>query len=70
MKLTRKLRPRSDLKVNTYVIVTRAIEEGINYGWNRAHKHTDRPSEGQIKQEIENAVMNSLSEVLIWSETD
>lgn len=70
MKLTRKLRSRSDLKVNTYVVVTRAIEEGINYGWNRAHKHTDHPSEGQIKQEIENAIMNSLSEVLIWPVED
>lgn len=70
MKLTRKLRPRSDLRVNTYIVVTRAIEEGINYGWNRAHKHTDRPSPEQIKQEIENAIMNSLSEVLIWPVED
>lgn len=70
MKLTRKLRPRSDLKVNTYVVMGRAIEEGINYGWNRAHKHTDRPSPEQIKQEIENAIMNSLSEVLIWQGED
>lgn len=62
--------PRGAVRVNAYVVVTRAIEEGINFGWNRAHKHTAQPSEQHIKQEIERAVMNELSEVILWSDTD
>jgi hypothetical protein len=54
------------VQVDTYKIVARAVEEGINYGWNRAHKHTETPNEQHIKQEIENAVMNSLTEIFIW----
>jgi hypothetical protein len=39
-----------------------AIKNGIDYGWNRAHKHTDTPNENLIKQEIENQIWNSIYE--------
>lgn len=61
-----KIKPSCDLRVNTYAVVTRAIEEGIGYGWNRAHKHTATPDEQTIKTEIENAVRNALSEILVY----
>jgi hypothetical protein len=32
------------------------IENGIEYGWRRAHKHTDDPTEDVIKGEISHAI--------------
>lgn len=52
------------LKLNTYFIIEEAVEKGIAYGMNRAHKHTDTPSKEHIVQEIERAVMHELSEVI------
>lgn len=49
---------------NVYKILSRAVEEGIVYGWNRAHKHTDAPGEEAIKDEMERAVMNEICEVV------
>ena len=68
MKLIRRLRPQSQLKINTYVVISRAVEEGINRGWYRAHKHTDTPSEPTIKSEIEREILNSLTEIISWSD--
>jgi hypothetical protein len=68
MKLTRRLRPQSQLKINTYVVISRAVEEGITRGWYRAHKHIDTPSEPTIKSEIEKEVLNSLTEIISWSD--
>lgn len=56
----------SIIKLNTYSLIERAVEEGTNYGWNRAHKHTANPEEQHIKNEIVRAVMNSLDEIIIW----
>lgn len=47
-------------KVN--LLIERCIEDGINYGWNRAHKHVDSPSEYEIKDQIQSAIMNELYE--------
>lgn len=52
------------MKVKTYTVLERAIEEGIAYGYRRAFKHTETPSEEAIKSEILNSVMNSISEVV------
>ena len=52
------------LKCNTYTIVERAVEEGVVWGWNRAHKHTDTPSEEYIKEQIAYYVMLSLEEAV------
>jgi hypothetical protein len=52
------------IKVKTWDVVTRAVEEGINHGWNRAHKHTSTPSEQVVKENMEREILNSLSEVL------
>jgi hypothetical protein len=56
--------PKVKLKADIYKILSRAVEEGIAYGWNRAHKFTDKPNEETIKDEIEKAVMNEICEVI------
>jgi len=51
-------------------ILRRAVEEGIAYGWRKAHKHTDKPSEDAIREAIEDAVMSEICEVFIIDEDD
>lgn len=50
------------MKAKTYNLIRHCVENGINYGWNRAHKHVSDPSPEQIKNAIEDAVMNEVSE--------
>lgn len=52
------------IKFRFYDIVQRAVEEGVAYGYHRAHKHSDSPNENQMKQEVEQAVMFALSEII------
>jgi hypothetical protein len=68
MKLTRRLRPRANLKIDSYKIIARAVEEGINHGCQRAHKYSGNPNQELLKREIESAVMNHLSEIIIWND--
>jgi hypothetical protein len=50
------LRPRLDR------ILDLCIENGIELGWNRAHKHTDNPQDDAIKAEIAQAIWAELDE--------
>lgn len=63
-----KLEPT--IKLNVYEILSRAVESGVGYGYRRAHKHTNRPTEDVITQEIYNAVMNELFEVLVYNDDE
>ena len=55
---------KAKLKVDVYKIVARAVEEGVNYGWMRAHKYVEKPSEDIIKDEMERGVMLMLDGVI------
>ena len=48
------------LKPKTWEVLRMAVEEGVAYGYQRAHKHTDQPSEEAVKQAIEEAVLNAI----------
>lgn len=50
------------LKVRSYPVMERAVEEGVGYGWRRAHKHTDKPDEDTAIEQIRQAVMNEICE--------
>lgn len=52
------------MNLKTYYIIHRAVEEGISYGMQRSHKHTDTPSKEHIEQEILRSVMDYLSEII------
>jgi hypothetical protein len=58
--------PKVALKPDVYRVVARAVEEGVAYGYERAHKYDDKPSEETIQDQIEQAVMAALSEVVKW----
>ena len=63
----RKPRVAGSIRVDAYAIVSRAVEEGVAYGWNRAHKHTDTPDEQAIHAAITDAVLGTLCEVLLFA---
>ena len=53
------------MKAKEYLLLSKCVEDGIQYGINRAHKHTDAPTQEHLAREIENAVMN---EICSWFE--
>ncbi len=50
------------MNVRAYPVLHRAVEEGVAYGYRRAHKHTDTPDVRVIQEQIVNAVMNEICE--------
>lgn len=50
------------LKPKTWKILQQAVETGVAYGWQRAHKHDDHPTEDVIKQAIEQAVLSEIGD--------
>jgi len=52
------------LKFRAYDLIARAVEDGVVYGHNRAYKYTDKPSADILRQEISQAVISSLCEIL------
>jgi hypothetical protein len=52
-----------------YQLTGEAVEAGLRYGWRRAHKHTDSPSEEQILSALYDAVMLELCE-RFWFDGD
>jgi hypothetical protein len=50
------------MRANEYLVLEMAIEQGVDLGFNRAHKHTDQPTPEQIKDAIHHAVLNEVCE--------
>jgi hypothetical protein len=48
-------------------VLEMAIEDGISYGYRKAHKHVENPSEGAIIDNIKEGVMYYLYE---WFDFD
>lgn len=57
-----KRRVSGGMCVRAYDVLRRAIEEGVEYGWRRAHKHTDTPDAEAIKDQIVTGILNEVSE--------
>lgn len=55
------------MKPNTYKILSRAVEEGVDYGWHRAHKHVEKPDDASVRDAIADAV---ISEICEWFDLD
>ncbi len=68
MKRT-KQRVSGGMQVRAYEVLRRAVEEGIDYGWRRAHKHTDSPNEAALKDEVLQGILNEVCEVFAFDET-
>ncbi len=68
--MAKKLGIETTIKIDGYLVIQRAVEEGVAYGVRRSHKHTDHPTEDQISTEVENAVMNEICEVLQFGNSE
>ena len=54
------------MRPNYYVIIDRAVEEGVLYGWNRAHKHEETPTPEAVREAIASAVIDAICEVFTF----
>jgi len=50
------------MKPKFHKILEMAIEQGVSYGYRRAHKHIENPTESAIIDNVVEGVMNSLYE--------
>jgi hypothetical protein len=48
------------MRIRAYSVLRRAVEEGVAYGWQRAHKHIDTPDAGTIEEQIVTAVLHEV----------
>jgi hypothetical protein len=53
---------RGGMRIRAYPVLCRAVEEGVAYGWRRAHKHIDTPDVKSIEEQIVTAVLNEICE--------
>lgn len=58
------------MKAKEYPLLVRCVEEGVAYGYSRAHKHTDTPTEEQIKDAIAEAVVSKICEGFAFEPTE
>lgn len=61
------MKPKPGLRWNAYELISRAVEAGVAYGYNRAHKH-GKPKPEALKEAIEREVITELCEVLIFED--
>jgi hypothetical protein len=50
------------MKAKDYNLIERCVDDGIEYGYNRAHKHVQDPNPEHIKSAIRDAVMLEITE--------
>lgn len=62
MKRRTKRSVTGGMLVRAYEVLRRAVEEGVAYGWRRAHKHTDAPGEDAIVDQVVQGVLNEVCE--------
>jgi hypothetical protein len=58
------------MKPKIYTILSEAIEIGIRFGYARAFKHTDSPSESAILEDIHDAIMVEVTGRFSFGEED
>lgn len=58
------------MKVKMYTLIQQIVEQGIDAGYTRAHKHTDTPIEETIKHCIEQYIMQGFDEYFEFNSED
>ena len=54
------------MRVNAFAVLADAVNQGIERGWHRAYKHADKPSESDIKEAVEIAVIDAICEYFVF----
>lgn len=63
-KKSSKIEIGDSIRLDAYNIISNAIENGIELGWNRAHKHVEAPSKDHLLDEIHRNIMNNLCDII------
>ena len=50
------------MKPKLLIILEMAVDQGITVGWNRAHKHVEKPDETLMKAAMNDAIMGKFYE--------
>jgi hypothetical protein len=50
------------MKAREYDLMQLAVEDGVAIGYARAYKHTDEPSEHEMKDHLQREIMNQICE--------
>ena len=58
------------MKPKFHKILEMAVEHGVSYGYRRAHKHIENPTELMICDHIEQCVMEQIHEYFTFEEND
>jgi hypothetical protein len=56
------------MKAKTYQLIQECVENGVQLGFNRAHKHTDTPSDDELQNKIIDSVMLEICEWFTFDE--
>ena len=58
------------MKPKFHIVLETAIKQGVSYGYSRAHKYVENPTEGAIIDSIVEQVMNSLDDWFDFGEEE
>lgn len=56
------------MKARDSLVLERCVETGIRLGLNRARKHQEAPTEAEVMQAIQRAIMEEVEEWFIFEE--
>jgi len=58
------------MRMRSYPIIARAVEEGIAFGLNRAYKHAEAPGREEIADSLQIEIMNALCDVVDFDDEE
>ena len=58
------------MKPKFHKVLEMAVEQGVSYGYHRAYKHVENPTESAIVYSIVEQVMNSLDDWFKFGEEE
>lgn len=58
------------MQPKSFIILRRAIDEGVDKGWNLAHKYVNNPTENAIREAIVEGVIGNICEVFSFTNSD
>ena len=68
--MTDKTVVSGSMRVNAFAVLADAVSRGIEHGWRRAYKHADKPSEADIREAVEIAVIDAICEYFVFDGDD
>lgn len=65
-----KIKSSLKMRFRIYELISDAVDAGIEFGVNRAFKHTDRPTMEDIKNTLQHELMLSLGKVIDFEKSE